>query len=228
MEPARAASVLGKTELFSSLDDDGLERLARAAIEIRLRPGERLYEVGDRADLAYVVASGSVRIVLGSGTDEMTLGAVGRGDSFGEMAFLDGGARAAAVEAIEDSVVLGIPRTAHFALAATHEGYAEAVLAAMGGVVRRHAGDMVECLFLDLEGRVARLLLMLAGTHEKPRDGDRLDLGRSQTEIASMVHGSRQRVNHSLSCLEALGAIRREGHMLVLTDVALLRRRSEI
>jgi CRP/FNR family transcriptional regulator, cyclic AMP receptor protein len=223
-----AASILGKCELFRTLDQVGLESLARASTEIRLRRGERLYEVGDPADLAFVLASGSLRIILGFGTKEMTLGVVGRGDSFGEIALLDGGARGATAEAIEDSVVLGVPRAAGLGLVATNQGYAEALLAEVGRVVRRHAGDVVECLFLDLEGRVARLLLMLAGARDEPRDGDTLDLRRSQSEIASMVHGSRQRVNHVLSGLEALGCIRREGPMLVLTDVALLRRRSEI
>jgi CRP-like cAMP-binding protein len=163
MEPGLAASVLGKCDLFSSLDLETLDRLARASAEVRLARAERLYEVGDPADLAYVVASGAVRIVLGSGANEMTLGVVGPGDSFGEIALLDGESRGATAEAIDDSVVLGIPRAVGLELIANHQGYAEALLAALGRVVRRHAGDVVECMFLDLEGRVARLLLMLAG-----------------------------------------------------------------
>jgi len=228
VEPGLAAAVLGKCGLFGSLDQEGLDGLALASAEVRLVRGQRLYDVGDPADSAYVVASGAVRIVLGGGKDETTLGVVRPFESFGEIAFLDGGPRAAAAEAIADTVVLGIPRAAGLGLVAGHEGYAEALLGAIGRVVRRHAGDTVECLFLDLEGRVARLLLMLASAHDEPRDGDTLDLGRSQGEIGSMVHGSRQRVNQVLAGLEALGCIRREGGALVLTDVALLRRRSEV
>jgi hypothetical protein len=70
--------------------------------------------------------------------------------------------------------------------------------------------------------------MMLAGGHDQPRDGDRLDLVRSQGEIASMVHGSRQRVNSVLAGLEALGCIQRDGTAIVITDVELLRRRSQI
>jgi len=228
VDPGLVAATLGKCELFSSLDHEALDRLARACLEVELRRGDRLYEVGDDADLTYVLATGRVRIVLGRSEQETTLGVVGPGDSFGEIALLDGGPRGAAAEAIDDSVVLGIPRAATLELAATHPPYAEALLAALGRVVRRHAGDVVECLFLDLEGRVARLLLMLAAARDEPRDGDRLELGRSQGEIAAMVHGSRQRVNQVLAGLEALGCIRREGPVLVLTDVALLRRRSDV
>ena len=228
MERGLAASILGKCELFSTLDQQGLEELAQGSSEVRLVRGERLYGVGDPAEFAYVVASGAVRIVLGGAEDETTLGVVGPSDSFGEMALLDGGPRAATAEAIEDTVVLGIPRAAGLRLVANQEGYAGALLTALGRVVRRHAGDAVECLFLDLEGRVARLLLMLAGAHDEPRDGDTLDLGRSQGEIASMVHGSRQRVNQVLAGLESLGCIRREGGLVVVTDVALLRRRAEV
>jgi CRP-like cAMP-binding protein len=228
MDPGLAAAILGKCDLFSSLDHETLDGLARASVEVRLARGERVYKVGDPADLAYVVAGGAVRIVLGSGENEMTLGVVGPGDSFGEIALLDGESRGATAEALEASVVLGIPRAVGLALTASHRGYAEALLAALGRVVRRHAGDVVECMFLDLEGRVARLLMMLAGGHDQPRDGDRLDLVRSQGEIASMVHGSRQRVNSVLAGLEALGCIQRDGTAIVITDVELLRRRSQI
>jgi hypothetical protein len=43
-----------------------------------------------------------------------------------------------------------------------------------------------------------------------------------------MVHGSRQRVNNVLAGLEALGCIQRDGPTILITDVALLRRRSQI
>jgi CRP-like cAMP-binding protein len=125
-------------------------------------------------------------------------------------------------------LVVAIKRATVLELLASQEGYAETLLAAIGRVVRRHAGDVVECLFLDLEGRVARLLLVLAAVRDEPSDGDAVDRAWSQGEIASMVHGSRQRVNWVLAGLEALGHIRREESAIVLTDVAGLRRRSEL
>jgi CRP/FNR family transcriptional regulator, cyclic AMP receptor protein len=228
MEPGLAASILGKCELFASLDQDELEGLARGSVDVSLTRGERVYEVGEPAESAYVVASGNIRFVLGSGTNETTLGVVGPGESFGEIALLDGGPRGASAEALEDSVVIGIPRTAVLRMLITHEGYAEELLATIGHVVRRIGGDVVECLFLDLEGRVARLLLELAGARDEPRDGDVVDLSWSQRKVASMVHGSRQRVNHVLAALEASGYIRREPAAIVLTDVDGLRHRSEI
>lgn len=228
MEPGVAASILGRCELFAELSAEQLDELVRGSAEIRLARGERLYELGEPAQQAYVVVRGSIRIVLGSGAREVTLGVVGPGESFGEIALLDGGPRAASTEAIADSVVIGIDRTAVLELLASQEGYAAGLLAAIGRVIRRHSGDVVECLFLDLEGRVARLLLMLAGAQEEPHDGDTVDLAGSQREIGSMVHGSRQRVNQVLAGLEALGHIRRGQSAIVLTDVVGLRHRSKI
>jgi CRP-like cAMP-binding protein len=228
MEPGLAASILGKCELFASLDQGELEDLARGSVDVTLARGERVYETGEPAESAYVVASGNIRIVVGTGANEATLGVVGPTESFGEIALLDGGPRAGSAEALADSVVIGISRTAVLRLLTSREGYAEHLLAAIGRVVRRHSGDVVECLFLDLEGRVARLLLVLAGARDEPQDGDAVDLAGSQRKVASMVHGSRQRVNHVLAALEASGYIRRDGAAIVLTDVAGLRHRSEI
>ncbi|MGH8518043.1 MAG: cyclic nucleotide-binding domain-containing protein, partial [Panacagrimonas sp.] len=103
------------------LDQEGLESLARASTEVHLRRGERLYEAGDPANLAYVVANGSVRLVLGSGAKETTLGVVGQGDSFGEIALLDDTAhRSATVLALEGGETRAIHKLDFDALRARH------------------------------------------------------------------------------------------------------------
>jgi len=86
------------------------------------------------------------------------------------------------------------------------------------------AGDLV---FLDLPGRIAKLLLNLAG--EAGSGGESgVEIPFSQSDLAQMVGASRQTVNHVLRGFQATGYISLSGRMLrVLRPDALRRRASE-
>jgi len=86
------------------------------------------------------------------------------------------------------------------------------------------AGDLV---FLDLHGRVAKLLLRLVedpGGHR----GEHLflDLRMTQSDLAAMVGGSRQSINQILHHFEHRGYLRLEGHKLIVSDLDALRQRA--
>jgi CRP/FNR family cyclic AMP-dependent transcriptional regulator len=88
--------------------------------------------------------------------------------------------------------------------------------------VRRTTRQVTDLAFLDLQGRVARQLLVLAG------DGD--GTGRTcvtQAELASMVSGARQTVNQALRSLEARGYIRASGRSFEILDRERLERLAE-
>ena len=94
--------------------------------------------------------------------------------------------------------------------------------------MRRYADQAVECLFLDLEGRMARLLLQLAERHGQREAPIVLDVRLTQGELANMVHGSRQSVNQVLRRLEAAGYLRAEHGEIVITDREGLLARAEV
>jgi CRP-like cAMP-binding protein len=79
-------------------------------------------------------------------------------------------------------------------------------------------------VFLDLQGRVAKLLLELLA--DRSVDGKSLDLNMTQGELASMVGGSRPSVNQVLKTLESRGYITTDGKQVVINDVDSLRRLS--
>jgi CRP-like cAMP-binding protein len=85
-----------------------------------------------------------------------------------------------------------------------------------------------ELHFLDLCGRLASRLAQMAQTTEPDGEGEiRLPGSRSQTDLASMVGGSRQRVNVHLGELVDDGIIRLDGREIVILDLAALERRGE-
>jgi len=147
-------------------------------------------------------------------------------DVFGELAVIDGGSRSASIQALEPTTLLTLTRATLLDLLSKQPAVSEVLLRSLGGLVRRmieQAGDLV---FLDLHGRVAKLLLRLvenlgADRGEQPC----LDVRMTQSDLAAMVGGSRQSVNQILHHFERRGYLRLEGQKLIVRDLDALRRR---
>lgn len=87
-------------DLFQGLDDTTLEGLAGLVDRRFLKLGERAFSQGEPGDEIFLVRRGSVRILIPlEGGQRHHLATIGRGDFFGELAFLDRGVRSAEAEA---------------------------------------------------------------------------------------------------------------------------------
>jgi EAL domain-containing protein (putative c-di-GMP-specific phosphodiesterase class I) len=73
-----------------------------------LPAGTVLFREGDAGDSAYLVKSGSIEVFRVRGGSEVTVGTMGPGEFFGEMAALDRRPRTAAARAIADSELIVI------------------------------------------------------------------------------------------------------------------------
>lgn len=81
--------------------EETIEHLAACVVERRLEPGGVVFAQGDPADEIFFVRRGKVRVSLHLGDGhERHLATFGRGDAFGEIAFLDRGARSAGAVAV--------------------------------------------------------------------------------------------------------------------------------
>jgi CRP/FNR family transcriptional regulator, cyclic AMP receptor protein len=98
----------------------------------------------------------------------------------------------------------------------------------IGAVVRRLTEQAADLVFLDLHGRVAKLLLRLADRGAKRNGAIVLDVHVTQTDLAEMVGGSRQSVNSSLHALERRGILEIHGREILIRDVEALRRRANM
>ena len=81
-------------------------------------------------------------------------------------------------------------------------------------------------MFLDLGGRLAKLLLRLAEGQTPAEDGVVLDTRLTQSELATMIGASRPAVNRVLHLFAARKLIRVDGQVIVLLDLPGLRRRA--
>ena len=225
-DPRAAAEVLRRTELFRGLDDEALAQVGAAGRWRTYRRGQYIWYQGDPGDALLVVGEGRVKVVFGSeGGEEAVLVTAGGGEVLGEIALLDGGGRSASVVAVEPTTGLLLTRATVLEAMGRHPVVLEAMLRNVGGLVRRlteQAGDLV---FLDLGGRVAKLLLRLAGDRAEATDVV-LDTGLSQSELAAMVGATRPAVNRVLRLFAARGLISVDGQVIVLRDIAGLQKRA--
>lgn len=230
MKTERAVELLGRASLFRELPSEKLALLAERTTTRRYRRGQLIFHEGEPAHSLYLVAEGAVKVFLTSSEgDTVILVTLAPGDAFGELALVDGNPRSASAEALQDTVVLELGRDAFLSTLAEEPRVAEAVIATLGSILRRLTEQAADLVFLDLNGRIAKLLLQMStdvGTDTD--DGIELDLHLTQSEIASMVGGSRQSVNQVLRSFERRGYIAVKGKAILIKDQDALRRRATL
>jgi CRP-like cAMP-binding protein len=187
---------------------------------LTLETGSVVFRPGDPAEHFYVVVEGGIRVHVERAGAEITLGILGAGETFGEIAILSGGPRIAGAEAIKNSEVLRLRAEDWRMLTETEPAWAGWSTAIVAAALQRYARQTLQQMPLDLEGRIARLLLDLASIEEDPATIPGLP---TQSMLARMVGASRQRVNHALRALEAEGSIRRDGCSLEILEAERLR-----
>lgn len=99
--------LLRSNELFAGLNDAQVERLAKIFEERAFSKGELVFSQGDTGDRLYLVREGFVEVVAEkTGREDKTLVNLGAGQTFGEIALIDQGARSATIRAVSDGVII--------------------------------------------------------------------------------------------------------------------------
>ncbi|HSO93188.1 MAG TPA: Crp/Fnr family transcriptional regulator [Candidatus Dormibacteraeota bacterium] len=224
----RDTTLLASTRLFGSMATDALQRLAERAVQRSYKRGEVIFREDDPGDALCVVVDGLVKIYLTSSDgDEMLLVTLGPPAVFGELPMIDGGGRSASAAAVEPSTLLVLTRPALLEALSNSPQLTDGLLRSMGSMVRRLTDQAADLVFLDLHGRVAKLLLGLAEDRGvTDADGLALDLHLTQTDLANMVGGSRQSVNQVLHSFERRGYLALDGRRIVIKRPELLLKRS--
>ena len=221
--------LLSSSSLFEGLDEKTLAYLGERAVRTTFEKGRTIFYQDEPGDTLFVVAEGLVKVWVSSGSgEEMVMATLRRPDAFGELSAVDGNGRSASATALEPSVLVSLDRATLLDSVHRHPNVADAMLRGLGGLARRITEQASDLVFLDLAGRVAKCLVQLA-----ERDGHVegeltvLELPLTQTELAEMVGGSRQSVNHSLKSFESRGFLEIRGREVAIVDMEALRRRAD-
>ena len=219
--------MLQGSPLFRGLPPATLERMAALATQRGYRRGEIVFSAGDAGDFLFGVVSGRIRISTANAEGrEVFLNIMVPGDTFGEIALLDGGTRTATATAIEAAELVSIRREPVFDLLEREPKAALELLRQCGARLRWTSGLLEDAAFLDAPARLAKRLLSLGELHGEDSAGGRV-VRISQEELASFLGVSRQAVNEQLQGWKAKGWVTLGRGTVTVRDAAALRRTIE-
>jgi CRP-like cAMP-binding protein len=155
--------VLRKVPLFSGLSETDLSAFADLTRERSYPKGSVIVFEDDPGDALFLVAAGQVKVVLiAEDGREVILSVLGEGSFFGEMAVIDEEPRSAHVIAMEDSSLLVLRREDFHARLRNSPEVAISLLKEISRRLRRADEKIGSLVLLDVNGRVAHLLLRMA------------------------------------------------------------------
>lgn len=194
MSDQLAADALRASSLFGALEEASLAALVDVARRRNVRRGGFLFFEGDDSTSVVLLVTGRLKLVVTSpGGEQLLLGTLEPPAVLGEIGVIDGGPRSATAEVLEDATVLMVPAGEIWRLLRSDFAFVEAVLAHLTRRTRTLTKTTADLVFLDLPGRLARLL---AETSAGDAAGELR--GLSQAELGQRVGASRQSVNAAL------------------------------
>lgn len=199
-----ATEVLKRIPLFTDLHEAELARFAEVTREREYPKNSVILFEDDPGDALYIVSTGQVKVVLiGEDGREVILSVLGDGDFFGEMAIIDDEPRSAHVIAMKDSHLLVLRREDFQAQLEQHPNIALKLLRVLVQRLRRADEKIGGLVLLDVNGRVAQLLLDLA----KEGGGPKITRRLTHHTIAQMIGSSRETVSRAMRDLVERGFI---------------------
>jgi len=220
-------SILSSSALFSGLEKEALDGLARYSRHISLEPNERLFNQGDPSDGCYAILEGILKVsVTASDGKEALLAMLGTGDVIGDMGLIDSQPRSASATALK-------PCSLAFLASRDFKKVANAnpvIYLHMLGILseRLRASNEAATMqqLLPLRGRLARVILRLAEGFGEPLEGGRILIRQkfTQAELARMSGSARENVNRQIKEWTREGLVSRISSYYCLEDADKLRK----
>src|SRR3954452_4393531 len=155
--------VLAEVPLFAALDEDATAALTAAMTTRDLERGHVVFNEGDAGDRLFVVLDGKVKISrTASDGRENLLSVLGPGEMFGELSLFDPGPRTATATTVTQSRLASLDHDDLRPLLLERPEVSVHLLQALAQRLRRTNEAMVDLVFTDVPGRVAKALLALA------------------------------------------------------------------
>lgn len=216
---------LGVSPFYDILDENSRTSLSAAGTEVRYPAGRSVLGEGLPGDSIAVIRGGRVKVFVNTAEGvELLLGIRGPGDLLGEMAVATGTSRSASVTAIDDVLLLLVPRSAFDDLRDRRPDISRALIRVLAERVREADQHRI-ALERNAEARVAEQLVALAERFGVPAAGDAvtIDLPLSQDELAGLTWTSRSALTSSLRRLRDEGLLATTRRKITILDLDALR-----
>ena len=138
---------LSKTEIFEGFESSEVSLFVEHLQITKVAEGHTIFQEGTTGDAWFVILNGEVSV-----TKEMVSGPphvlshLYAGDSFGEMALMDGAPRMATLYAVEDTMMARLPREAFMQLLRDGQMPAIKLLWAMASVLCQRQRELTQVL----------------------------------------------------------------------------------
>ena len=183
--------------LLEDVPAEQVRELMRVARRRRFSRNAIVFHRDDPGDSLHLIVKGRFAIqVMTPLGDTATIAIRGPGESFGEMALMDGARRSATVLAVQESETLSIYKREFDRLRHEHAAVNDAVIQFLAGEVRMLNERLLEALYMPVERRVLRRLAELGSLYTEP-DGT-AEVTLTQEAIAELAGATRPTVNRVL------------------------------
>lgn len=204
-------NLLAEIPLFEELSEGELAIVAQRVRQRRYKEGDTIFHRNDPGVALYMIVTGKVKIhnETSDGTD-CIIAILSEGEFFGELAVIDGNERSADATTIEPTELLMLTKDDLHDILQRYPRISLTLLSTLSGRLRRTTEAFLAYSTLDVNGRLAMQLLRLAEQHGvMTKDGIRIDLHLTQTDLGALVGASRESVN------KVMGFFRRQGYLVM-------------
>jgi len=217
-------AVLKHNFLFQGLPEATLDAIAGLARRQKFEKGAMIFSQGDDGDALYGVATGQVRISTSDDKGhEVFLNMLGPGETFGEIALLDGLPRTASATATMSSSLVVIPRAQFLSHLERDPGLSVHLMKLLCGRLRWVSDLVEESAFLAGPARVAKRLSILVDSYGREQTDGSIEITISQSDLGRFLGVSRQIINQYLGkwCDEGWVTLKRG--RIIVNDLAALK-----
>ena len=213
---------LRRVPFFAVLPPEELRALAAHCVVRRLAREEILFAEGDPCQGLYVVQDGAVKLFKMADTGREQVLVIERaGSTVGELPLFDGGTFPASASAIEDSVLLFLPKREFLDLCRHNSEVTFAVIRTLAWRFRYMTSLVEELSLKEVSHRLARFLrdrALRLGT--RTRRGIEFPLEETNQEIGAEIGTVRDLVSRNLRRFVDRGIIRLERRKVIVLDMA--------
>ncbi|MCX6004090.1 MAG: Crp/Fnr family transcriptional regulator [Chloroflexi bacterium] len=207
------AESLGKLKYFAGLEPQQLSNLPQLFKEKAFVKGQTIVAEADINENVHFVSSGVVKVFKTSSEGkEQIIKLIRPGESFNDIPVFNPGPSPYSAQALGNTLIYWIDKKDLLGLMRNNWAVTVNALSAVADQSRLLLQLVEDLSFKNVTGRVAKILLQHStpGPEGTPR--------LTQYEMAAMAGTAREVVGRSLKALEDSGAIKLEGHRMIISN----------
>lgn len=220
MSNTKVHAILANLPLFKQMNPEEIDRIAQSTRELHASKGEMVFQRGDPSNGFYVVIHGQLKLAFSSPQGvEKVVHLVGPGKTFGEAVMFMDMPYPVYAQALVDTLLLHISKTAVFAGIERDPVFCRKMLAGLSVRLHSLVTDVEAYSLRSCAQRVIGYLLQ----NDNDKENLHVNLPASKTVIASRLNISPEtfsRVLHDLSAAELISV---KGKTVDILDMEKLR-----